>query len=108
MDNLFNAVVCINVLDHVKDFDFCMNQIYRVLKSGGLLIIGQDLSNDEDFEKCPESYNDVGHPVKIDENEFEYYFNCKYEKKFFKILSREEGRNPDAHYGTLFGILSKL
>lgn len=106
-DRQMDLVICINVLDHVNDYEQCMQEISRVLNNTGLLVLGQDLSNQEDLTHCPESYADVGHPIKIDHPLLEQKFAGKYHKKFEKILPRAEGRNPKAHYGTYLGILQK-
>jgi SAM-dependent methyltransferase len=106
-DRSMDLVVCINVLDHVSDYDQCMDEIFRVLKKEGELILGQDLSNQEDLVECPESYKDIGHPIKIDQQLIEQKIVDKYKKLFERILSRHEGRNPKAHYGTYLGILQK-
>ena len=106
-DNQMDLVICINVLDHVNDYDSCMNEISRILKKDGVLILGQDLSNQEDFDNCPESYSDIGHPIKIDHLLIEQTLKSHYQKLSEKILTRNEGRNPQAHYGTYLGILQK-
>lgn len=95
--------VCINVLDHVLDADLCIKQMHRILKKDGVLVVGQDLSNAEDLILCPESWTDVGHPIKMDEE----YLNSqtiKYSVMYKKILTREQGRNPKCHYGTYLFI----
>lgn len=106
-DQQMDLVICINVLDHVNNYEQCMQEIFRVLDLGGLLILGQDLSNQEDLAHCPESYTDIGHPIKIDHLILEQTFTGKYHKIFEKILPRDEGRNPKAHYATYLGILQK-
>lgn len=106
-DHQMDLVICINVLDHVNNYEQCMQEIFRVLNNGGLLILGQDLSNQEDLMHCPESYTDIGHPIKIDHLILEQTFTGKYHKIFEKILPRDEGRNPKAHYATYLGILQK-
>jgi SAM-dependent methyltransferase len=107
-DHQMDIIVCINVLDHVSDYNQCMNEIFRVLKKDGILILGQDLSNEEDLIQCPESYSDIGHPIKVDHHLIEQTLDGKYTKLFETILLRQEGRNPDAHYGTYLGILQKI
>lgn len=106
-DQQMDLIICINVLDHVNDFKKCMEEIFRVLKNGGLLVLGQDLSNKEDQMYCPESYEDIGHPIKIDHLLIEKILVGKYHPLFEKILTRDEGRNPKAHYATYLGILQK-
>jgi SAM-dependent methyltransferase len=106
-DGMMDLVVCINVLDHVEDVEKCMSEMNRVLKPSGYLVIGQDLSNEEDFKRCPESWEDICHPIKVDEATMNSYIP-NYERIFYKVLLREEGRNPEAHYGTYLLIGKKL
>ena len=105
-DDSIDLCVCINVLDHVRDASMCLKNIERVTKKGGMVIIGQDLSNEEDQVRCPESWSDAGHPIKLDESfmdEHLGYLNPVLQK----ILPREEGRNPRCHYGTYILIGQK-
>lgn len=37
--NCFNYIVCLNVLEHVYDSRFVLDELYRVLKPGGVLVI---------------------------------------------------------------------
>lgn len=107
-DAIMDLVVCINVLDHVFNYDACIYEINRVLKKGGIFIFGQDLSNEEDFKNCPESYSDIGHPIKVDDDVIEESLAVTYIPLFKKYLQRHEGRNPKAHYGTYLGIIEKV
>lgn len=38
-DNFFDTVICIDVLEHVKNKDIVLNEIHRVLKTNGQLIV---------------------------------------------------------------------
>ncbi len=38
-DNYFDTVICIDVLEHIKDQDKLLEEIHRVLKKGGQLIL---------------------------------------------------------------------
>jgi ubiquinone/menaquinone biosynthesis C-methylase UbiE len=102
-DESIDLCVCINVLDHVRDSDTCLHQIERVTKKGGIIIIGQDLSNQEDQILCPESWNDTGHPIKMDKSYLDDRLSYL-SPLLFKVLPREEGRNPRCHYGTYIMI----
>lgn len=102
-DELMNMVICINVLDHVMDITKCVAEIDRVLSPGGILVLGQDLSNEEDYQRAPESWTDVGHPIKVEHKFFDEWLTG-WEPLFFNILHREEGSNPNAHYGTYLFI----
>lgn len=37
--NLFDRVICIDVLEHVKDHERCLKEIHRVMQKGGKLIL---------------------------------------------------------------------
>lgn len=99
-DNYFDLVVMINVLDHVQDGPRCMENLLRVIKPGGFLILGQDLSNDEDLEALRKDEGAVGHPIKLDEDWFPLYLQS-FEPVIHNVLTRAQGRAPDAHYATL-------
>jgi len=98
-----DLLVCINVLDHVQNADQCLDEMRRVLRPGGILVLGQDLSNDEDLRLAPDSYQDIGHPIKVDDLYLDDRIGAA-ETLFSNILPRETGRNPSAHYGTYLFI----
>ena len=90
----------INVLDHVQDARKCMENLVGVIRPGGLLIIGQDLTNEEDLKVLRNDAGAAGHPIKLDHEWFEPFLN-RFEPLISKVLSREQGREPSFHYGTL-------
>lgn len=100
----FDLVVMINVLDHVRDAVVCVRQAVRVTKPGGFLVIGQDLTDEEDLRRIPD---DVGHPVRLPEDflDSELFDDC--DLVLHRTLPREEGRNPSAHCGTYLFIGTK-
>lgn len=100
-DELFDVVVMINVLDHVRDAGLCMENLIRIVKPGGWLILGQDLTNEEDLRVLSADPGLVGHPIKIAHEWFTPYLNTGFKPVLNKVLSREEGREPTNHYGTL-------
>jgi SAM-dependent methyltransferase len=100
-DRYFDLAVMINVLDHVRDAHACMRNLLRVTKSGGCVILGQDLSNDEDMAALRRDLGAVGHPIKLDHLWFEPYLKTGFDPILYKVLGRAEGRAPDCHYGTL-------
>lgn len=102
----YEVIICINVLDHVQDSDICMEKIYEKLCQGGVLILGQDLTNEDDIKNDPGLLTDLGHPIKLDHLYFKEKLK-KYNHIFQNILPREQGRNPTAHYGTLIYVGSK-
>jgi len=107
-DSSMDLVICINVLDHVNDCDACIEQMDRVLRVGGYLVLGQDLTNGENLQNCPECKTDIGHPIKIDHPYIVAALDRKYKAAFERLLERHEGRSPSAHYATYVGIVQKL
>jgi len=100
-DDYFDLLVMINVLDHVRDAHACMRNLIRVTRPGGFVLLGQDLSNDEDAEALRRDGGAVGHPVKLDHYWFEPYLEKRFDPIIKKVLPREQGREPHQHYGTL-------
>lgn len=103
-DNYFDLVVCINVLDHVLNPELCLKRITGLVRCGGIVVFGQDLTNEEDLNKTQTERllaNDMGHPHIFDNPEelFSYFDN--FEIIIKKILNRQEGRAPRWHFGTL-------
>ena len=97
----FDLVVMINVLDHVKDAKRCMENLLRVIQPGGILILGQDLTNDEDLLALKEDEGEVGHPIKLDDSWFRPFLDGNFDPIVKKLLTREHGRAPQHHYGNL-------
>lgn len=105
-DNYFDLVVCINVLDHVQNAEKCLKEMLRVTKQGGFVVLGQDLSNEEDLSNRIVR-EDTGHPIKIHHTTIDALFDNTCESLLKKILPRDKGRNPFAHYGTFIFIGQK-
>jgi ubiquinone/menaquinone biosynthesis C-methylase UbiE len=97
-DAYFDVAVMINVLDHVQDAHACMRSLLRILKPGGYVIIGQDLTNEEDFRTHPDGMR-TGHPITLEAPWFDPYV-AEFEPLVQKILSREDGRTPQWHHAT--------
>ena len=93
----FDVVVMNNVLDHVRDADLCLDRAVELLRPGGIFILGQDLSNDEDVRNHP---HDVGHPIRLAREDVDRHL-ADFEVLLRKDLSREQGRDPRLHYATL-------
>jgi SAM-dependent methyltransferase len=97
----FDLAVMINVLDHVRDARGCMDSLVRVVKPGGILIVGQDLSDEHDVNRLQADPGAVGHPIKLRHEWFAPWLKTGFEPIVDRVLSREEGRAPEVHYGTL-------
>lgn len=96
-DDHFDVTVMVNVLDHVQDLDLCLASAVRLTRPGGILVLGQDLTNDSDVARIGD---DLGHPIRVTHDELDELLGSVFKPIMRKILAREEGRNPDAHYGT--------
>ena len=101
-DNSFDLVILINVLDHVQDAEACVKSVKRITKHGGFLIVGQDLTDDEDRIRMEgDEMNLTGHPIFLTHTELDEMLPTEeFERVFMKILTREEGLCPQTHYGT--------
>lgn len=111
--NYFDLVVLINVLDHVQDAETCIKIAIDITKPEGIILVGQDLSNQEDIKKYCEKYKYAlitgdPHPIKMGHNWLDIFINNKFEKIIKKLLPRELGRDPEAHYGTYIFAGKKL
>jgi len=100
LDVKMDCVVCINVLSHVYNVNKCMDNIFKILNPNGILIFGEDLTNEEDLISAPEILTDKMHPIRFNEEEIRQQLNT-YDTMMYKTLNREQGRNPRAHYKTL-------
>ena len=106
-DDYFDLTVVINVLDHVQDAQACMEKAVNITKPEGILLLGQDLTNEVDALQ-PDVKEDVGHPVKIEHEWLDKFLVPNFQSIIHKLLPREAGRNPEAHYGTYLFAGRKL
>jgi len=97
-DGAFDLVVCVNVLDHVRSLPECMREMRRVLRPGGWFVLGQELTDARDFAR-DDVAGDVGHPIKLERATLDAQLGG-YTPVLDRLLPRERGRNPSAHYGT--------
>ena len=93
----FDCVVMINVLDHVQDANLCMQHATRIVKPGGTLIIGQELTSADEENQLME---DPGHPIWLQREDLDRHL-ANFTAVHRKDLKREEGRDPENHYSTL-------
>lgn len=95
----FDLVVMINVLDHVFDAEAGVRNARRIVKPGGHLVIGQDLTSEDDYE-LDRVRDNVGHPIKLGHEWMDEQLLSGFDPVIHRLLSREEGRSPSIHYGT--------
>ena len=100
--NAFDLIICNNVLDHCYDAPKCFDNMINSLKSGGILIFGNDLKQDEEVEHA----RDHMHPILLQKEYLDNIF-LPFEKVYYKIEEREHVRNPDACSGAYFGAFKK-
>jgi SAM-dependent methyltransferase len=93
----FDLVVMINVLDHVRDADLCMETAIGLVRPGGYFVLGQDLSKEEDVARHP---YDVGHPIRLRLEDLEPHLDSL-EPVLRQDIPRDQGRDPRLHYATL-------
>jgi len=101
-DNYYDLVICINVLDHVEDAEQCLKEMARVIKPGGYIVLGQDLTNEEDWSNRVRS--DRLHLIRIHHTTLDATFQTTFDSCLKKILPRDKGRAPRLHYGTYIFI----
>jgi SAM-dependent methyltransferase len=99
-DSFFDLAVMLNVLDHVQDANACMRSLIRITKPGGIIIIGQDLTNEDDLRAHPDGMR-TGHPITLNEEWFRPHLEGKFDSIVWKTLPRSAGRTPQWHCGTL-------
>jgi ubiquinone/menaquinone biosynthesis C-methylase UbiE len=109
-DEVFDLTIMINVLDHVQDAVACLDTVKRITSPGGLIVIGQDLTNDDDRLAMEGDHMHLaGHTVFIKHDEIESYLpDTGFSRVYRRMLSREEGRWPPYHYGTLMLAIRKI
>jgi SAM-dependent methyltransferase len=59
----FDTVVVINVLDHVRDVDLCLERAIGLVRPGGWFLLGQDLARPDTIGQY--EWFDEGHPHRI-------------------------------------------
>ena len=57
------------------------------------MIIGQDLSNDQDITALKADPGLVGHPIKLQHEWFDRYLDRGFTPIIRKVLTREQGRD---------------
>ena len=103
-DDVFDLAVCINVLDHVRSVDLCMKTLVRVVKPGGLLLLGQELTSDDDLRTTEQvrraAGSDIGHPHKFETHEVLRPYLSGFDPVYDRVIPRDQGRLPGWHCGT--------
>lgn len=80
----FDTVICINVIEHVRDAILALGNILKIIKSNGILIFGE--RSHDDFD--PKEHFDVGHPIRLKTpilQEFKEKFNNSYHNDYYFI-----------------------
>jgi len=61
VEEMYDTVICTNVLEHVQDAWKVLDNLHKSLKPGGCLILGERTYNTYD---CSVAF-DIGHPIRI-------------------------------------------
>jgi SAM-dependent methyltransferase len=103
-DSYFDLVVCINVLDHVRDVNLCMRNLIKVVSRNGILVLGQDLTTEADVQATQDQREKtgatIGHPHIFPSEKFFFPYLQTFQPIIQKVLTKEQGRTPLYHSGT--------
>lgn len=77
----YDTVICINVIEHVRDARAVLANIDRLVKPGGTLILCERVYDGTDLSLL----YDVGHPIRINEALFEELVS-KFIKKLYNVI----------------------
>jgi len=105
-DAFFDMAVMINVLDHVMDATLCMENIQRIVKPGGWLLVAQDLTDENDVRNRENEgraeVGDTGHPITLAPGWFDKTLvRAGYDAVIDKIVRHNDGAASGLHCGTL-------
>ena len=87
VDESFDAVTAYAVLDHLtqKDAQSALNELLRITKSGGLLLLSFDTAEEADYRYSHELYSD-GSMFYTDGTPYAGMIFCPYDKKKIEAL----------------------
>ena len=77
-----------------------MANLVNIVRPGGILVIGQDLTDEEDLKALQRDPGAAGHPIKLNHEWFEPFLQG-FDPLLKKVLTREQSREPHQHYGAL-------
>lgn len=83
----FDTIICINVLEHVRDVDVVLGNIKRALRPDGVIVMGERTYDELDVTKL----YDVGHPIRIKSSvldSFKNGFSTLHEKDDYFIARK--------------------
>lgn len=69
----YDTVIMINTIEHCQDAVKVLDNIYRALKPGGVLVFGEEFTSKEQLLG-----NDKRHPIRITREFYEFYLNTFY------------------------------
>ena len=98
-DHSFNQVLCVDVLEHILEFDSAIKEMGRVLKSGGNLVLTTTVNDKRVLPVSLEAQDQqLGHvhkyialeilTTKLHQERFEI-FHIQYFYKFFSLIAME-------------------
>src|SRR5437868_192069 len=84
----------------VENASRCMENLVKIVRPGGILIVGQDLTDEGDLKVLRDDPGATGHPIKLNGEWFDPFLKG-FQPIIKKVLSRQEGREPHQHCGAL-------
>lgn len=91
-DGVFNTVVAVHSIDHVRDRKQVLSEMSRVLRPGGRLALSDLSEHAVSFLPMTDIFKAIGFP-KLGQDFIKYYFN--------NGGAEEEPKSPDWYYSTL-------
>lgn len=87
----YDVVFCMNAINHVNDLERCYQNLLRVLKPGGILVLSTDAHRSKLLKKIFQLLpGDMLHPIQLDIDEYAAYLE-KYQSELVqKIRSKRE------------------
>jgi ubiquinone/menaquinone biosynthesis C-methylase UbiE len=82
-DNFFDEIYCFDVLEHVDDLDKVLDNIYKMLKTDGILYVEVPFDRSERMllKVNPNYFNEIGHQRIFEFNNIKEYFESRFKIK---------------------------
>lgn len=97
-DNTFDALVTTDVLEHIKDSDRTVSEIFRVLKPGGKAFVVIADPSEARFDKVQDHINRTGNKSDVD------YWEELFKKKGLRVLPKESDKYRSRDWRKIFNL----
>jgi len=85
-DQIYDLVVCINVIEHCFDAEAVLNKMYDICLPNGFVVFSEKLHSYEQAKKSVDEVYDAAHPIRLGKDLFEKFAN-KFDIKQNTIIS---------------------